>query len=454
MIQLYDAKNAPITRTDYSMNGDVILTPTEAVYDTSTRILTLEHPIDEDGRYKHLTESAVIKAPSYNGEQLFRIFDTDKTETSVSVEARPIFYDAKSEFLFDNRPTGKNGQQAVDWILGGTRYSGKSDIETVSTSYYENKNVIEALLSDDENSFINRWGGEVEFNNFTININKRNGKDNGAVVQYGRNITSIKETVNTEDVVYHIRPFSYNGYTLPNNELVSSPKSFPVVGKTIVKKYEDIKLEADLFDGEDITNITVCKTMEDVYKALRQRAAAEFTANINEPKTTIKINLASLRYDPEYQNYTQLENIKLGDGVILQHPLFKNTNARVNSLKYDCLNNSISEAVIGNAEFNYIQTQVQKETKIYQLIDTDTNTVTAKETTSDTYSTTDENGNKVSGISGSGWGVKYIAFDNGLVTEFQEGSSGGGGGSGILWGTQDPETALANAENGTVYIQV
>ena len=56
MIQLYDAKNAPITRTDYSMNGDVILTPTEAVYDTNTRILTLEHPIDEDGRYKQLTE--------------------------------------------------------------------------------------------------------------------------------------------------------------------------------------------------------------------------------------------------------------------------------------------------------------------------------------------------------------------------------------------------------------
>ena len=124
MIQLYDAKNAPITRTDYTMNGDVILTPTEAVYDTNTRILTLEHPIDEDGRYKHLTESAVIKAPSYNGEQLFRIFDTDKTETSVSVEARPIFYDAKSEFLFDNRPTGKNGQQAIDWILSGTRYHG------------------------------------------------------------------------------------------------------------------------------------------------------------------------------------------------------------------------------------------------------------------------------------------------------------------------------------------
>ena len=194
--------------------------------------------------------------------------------------------------------------------------------------------------------------------------------------------------------------------------------------------------------------------MEDVYAALRQRAKAEFTANINEPKTTIKINLASLRYDPEYQNYIQLENIKLGDGVILQHPLFKNTNARVNSLKYDCLNNSISEAVIGNAEFNYIQTQIQKETKIYKLIDTDTNTVTAKETTSDTYSTTDENGNKVSGISGSGWGVQYIAFDNGLITEFQEGSSGGGGGSGILWGTQGPETALANAENGTVYIQV
>ena len=33
----------------------------------------LEHPIDPEGRWKYLAEENVVKMPSFNGEQLFRI---------------------------------------------------------------------------------------------------------------------------------------------------------------------------------------------------------------------------------------------------------------------------------------------------------------------------------------------------------------------------------------------
>lgn len=452
MIHIYTAENAPTSRTDYKNNGDCILTPTSCEYNTSTRTLTLEHPVDDEGRYKYITESAVIKAPSYNGEQLFRIYNTEKTETDVIAEARPIFYDAKSVYLFDNRPTNKTGQQAIDWILSGTIYSGRSDISKTSTAYYMNQNVIEALMGDDSTAFINRWGGEVEFNNFTVSINQRNGSDSGAIVSYGNNITSIRETINTEDVIYHIRPQSFNGYTLPNNELVSAVKSFPVIGKTVLRKYEDIKLKADLYDGEDITDITVCETMDDVYTALRERAKAEFTDDkINEVQTTIKINLETLRNNPEYINYSGLESISLGDSVTLRHPLFDDIDARVNSLKYDCLAEITSEITIGNAEYNYIKDTAAKETKIYNVVNSSTGQITTTNVTSDTYATIDENGSTVYGISGKGNGVKYIAFENGLITQYEEGSTDS---SQIKWGTEDASTALADADDGTVYIQV
>lgn len=60
-----------------------------------------------------------------------------------------------------------------------------SDIDTINTAYYVMKNLIECIASDDENSFLNRWGGEIRFDDYDIYINERLGDDNGARVEFG-----------------------------------------------------------------------------------------------------------------------------------------------------------------------------------------------------------------------------------------------------------------------------
>ena len=51
-------------------------------------------------------------------------------------------------------------------------------------------------MSDDENSFLNRWGGEIYFDNFDIYINERIGSDNGLRAEFGFNLTGVEgETV-------------------------------------------------------------------------------------------------------------------------------------------------------------------------------------------------------------------------------------------------------------------
>lgn len=90
---------------------------------------------------------------------------------------QPIFMDAKDDcFLTDVRPTEKTGQQALDIMTApNKKYSAKSNITGISTAYYQTKNLIEAIGAEDENSFINRWGGEVIYDNYTIVINDRAG---------------------------------------------------------------------------------------------------------------------------------------------------------------------------------------------------------------------------------------------------------------------------------------
>lgn len=119
MIQCYEKDN-----TNYDTNGDITLLPTQC--ELSTEIngaweFTMSHPIDNEGRWKYLSEEAVISAPTFQGKhQLFRVDKCVKTDSSVEVTAYPIFFDSADDcFLMDVRPTQKSGQEAIDIMTAG-----------------------------------------------------------------------------------------------------------------------------------------------------------------------------------------------------------------------------------------------------------------------------------------------------------------------------------------------
>ena len=219
MIHIYKPDN-----TDYEHNGDITLLPSAA---TTHAILNgawtaeLTHPIDSEGRWKYTTEEAVVKRPSFNGDQIYRIKDVSKQDSGVTATMEPIFYDSMNDcFLEDGRPTGKNGQDALDIMLApNSKYSGQSDITRASTAYYQYVNFIEALNGDMDQSFINRWGGEILFDNFTVIVNERVGSDNGVELRYGKNIPQdgMSYEVDIRDVVTRISPKAYNGRTMTGN---------------------------------------------------------------------------------------------------------------------------------------------------------------------------------------------------------------------------------------------
>ena len=67
MIQIYKPSN-----TNYTSNGDMTLQPSEAEIQAKlngTWQADLSHPIDADGRWKYIEDQAVLKMPSFNGEQ-------------------------------------------------------------------------------------------------------------------------------------------------------------------------------------------------------------------------------------------------------------------------------------------------------------------------------------------------------------------------------------------------
>lgn len=375
MIEVYVKGNE-----DYGSNGDMTLTPTTCEVELTVEgvaELTLEHPIDDLGRWEYLVTDNVIAAPTpYSKKQLFRIYDYTKTETEVTAYARHIFYDSAGEMLVDVRPTDKTGQEALDIILSGTKYKAKSNIKTRSTAYYIRKNIMEAIGGDDENSFINRWGGERMYDNFTVIINDRLGGDYGACAEFGRNMTGIEADISIDDVVTRIIPVSYNGHTLEGEEpWIDSPLIGSYANpRAAVIKFEDVKLLEDCQEGEEGFS-----TLELLREELKRRCTKEYENGLDKPKVNYKVDLVEVANTEDYKDYKKLTTIGIGDDVLTKDRKLKvNVTARCIRLVYDCIEEENAEVELGNFIENYFD-KTTSAADIIQKVTREDGTLKAEE---------------------------------------------------------------------------
>lgn len=350
-IMLYKLGN-----TNFDMNGDYTLHPVscEATFNLNdVWQLDIDIPI---GNEDFKAGSVISVDTPYGQRQLYRIQSTDRDMNNATAMAYPIFLDSRNDcFLWDVRPTNKTGQDALEIMLSGSKYTGQSDITTTSTAYYIQKNFIEALNGDDENAFLNRWGGEIAYQNYTIIVNNRLGADNGLRVEFGFNLTGLQEQVDMSEVVTRIIPKAYNGYILPDNEVVDSPliNNYPIVYTRVIE-YQDVKLAEDASEDDEENGTIICETMEDLYTALRAKANAEFDAGIDLPNITYDVDMIDLSRTDLYKDYAGLLNVQLGDTVYVKNRRMGiETTARVITLVYDCITQKVTSLTLGDFEKNY-----------------------------------------------------------------------------------------------------
>lgn len=376
MIQIYLPDN-----TDYEHNGDAVLEPIlcecEMVLNEAWH-LELEHPIDEDEKFKMIIKEAVISAPTPMGErQLFRIYETQKDDETVTAYALPVFFDSKDDhILLDVRPTGKSGQQALDIMCAKSKYSGTSDITTGSTAYYVRRNLMEAINGDIDQSFINRWGGEILYDNYQVIINQHVGGDYGVRAEFGYNLEGIEEHVDMSEVVTRIIPVAYNGYTLEGDSpWVDSPR-INKYAKIYTKElsFDDVKMLEDASEDEE-----GCLTLEELRRKLITKCNEQFKLGIDLPKISYDVNMVSLEGTEEYKGYEILEKVGLGDTVHCRHSeLDIETNARAISIKYDCIDKRNLEIVLGDYQKSAFDSDFELQKAIEAVLDSKSKTVMAE----------------------------------------------------------------------------
>lgn len=371
MIQVYCAEN-----TNYENNGDIVLLPTSCQLScgiNDTWELAMEHPVDFEGRWKYLDAGAVLAVPTFQSEkQLFRITKCERNESTVSATAYPIFFDSANDcFLMDTRPTDKDGQEALDILTSGSKYSAESNITTHGTAYFVRRNLMDAINGEADPTFIGVWGGEILFDNYKVIINTQIGTDNGLEIRYGKNMNGLQYSVDMSEVVTRIIPVAYNGYMMDGNTpWVDSEniEKYPVICTREVK-FEDVKMAEDASESEEETSDIICNTQAELNAALTQKCQDMYSAGADLPSVTINVNLIDLEHTEQYKDFSGLVSVGLGDTVhCYNNKLDLSTDARVIQLKWDCIRNQASELTLGNYEYNYFSSLTSSMQAVSQVI--------------------------------------------------------------------------------------
>lgn len=356
------------TNTNYDKNGDITLDPTSCIYKDSEKEVTLEHFLDDEGRWKYIEFENVIAAEENGKKKLYRIYNVIRSLYSVTAYARPIFYDLADKVLIDVRPTLKNGEEALNILLKGTGYTGHSNISKLSTSYYVRKNIVEALIGDIDNSFINRWGGEFYCENFDVYINDRIGSDNGVRVQFGYNLNEIEEDINIENVVTRIIPVGFNGITLEGDTpwVDSSLISKYTRPKMRVIEFSDVKVKENPDDEEGFD------TIEEARAELIRRCKNLFDEGIDKPTVNYKIDMINLENTTAYKDLKMLVEVNKGDTVTcyIKH-LDIDVKARVIDYERDLITGEYTYIELGSVVENFFNKQADIEATVNKITNPD-----------------------------------------------------------------------------------
>lgn len=348
MTNLYDSKE-----TDFTHNGIVVLNEyiinNIAEQLNGTYELELSYPIIKDGKWQYLLEENIIKSDG----QLFRIYHKVKNLNIITVNCRHIFYDLLDNFLEDVRPTSKTGLQALQYILANTQSPNKftcsGDVASSNTIYFVRTNPVDAIMGT--NSLLSNYQGELVRDNFNIGYWQHRGKDNGYLIMGGKNIISINETIDMDNMATRICPTGKDGLMLTEKYVDSqyiNNYPHPII-KTI--EFSDCETEA----------------------TLRATTIAYFiTSKCDLPLVNYVIDFVELSKTEEYKNYKILQSVIVGDIVTIKYDKYNlNLKATVIKTTKNIRTGNLDKVELGNFKGNIATVVNNMSNTLNSIVTTD-----------------------------------------------------------------------------------
>ena len=365
-IEFYNPDN-----NNFESDGNVTLRPNKALFKIKLNgicEIELSHPCDKEGRWKFIKNDGIIKAPTpYSNGQLFHVYSVKKNMIGgLNIKARHIFFDLNKSLILDNRAENKTCQEALDIILNGTKFSGKSNIKKLATAYFVKMNRVTAINGNTDNTLISRWGGEIFLDNYNVTVNDHIGGDYGAYINYGNNMLELGLEDNEDNVITRGYPVAFNGRMLPE-KYIDSPliNKYREIKEDFVEM-SDLKLKEDSSDGEGFD------TVEGLYKSMRIRMKELYDSGLDKPTVTGTTKVAPLENTTKYKYVKGLVNIGLGDTISIYHEkLDIDFASRCVGYTWNILTRKYESVDVGAFKENFFNKQSDVRSKVESILNGD-----------------------------------------------------------------------------------
>lgn len=350
----------PSTATEFTTHGLGVLT--DAIICTVTEErngafeLTMRYP-DTGVHFDEITDRCIIYAiPSpYRAPQPFRIYRiTRPMDGIIMVYAQHITYDLSGVPL--NPFTAINAPDALSKLslnaAVDSPFNFWTDKSTVASFAVSVPSSTRSVLGGSSGSILDVYGGEYEWDGFTVRLYGQRGYDNGVVISYGKNLTDIEQDRNISSVATGIYPYWRN----TEGALVTcDPKIVNAPGT-----YDFTRIVPVDFSGDFEEQPT--------QEQLRERAEKYVEDNkIGIPKTSITASFVQLEQFAEYEDLALLEKCDLCDTVTIRYPqLGVEAKAEIVKIETDVLLERYNSVEIGDVRTNIADTIAGQQQEINQ----------------------------------------------------------------------------------------
>ena len=349
------------TETEFDHNGLGILSDCAACEveeeGNGSFELSMQYPMDGI-HYEDIKDRSIIKAKAdqFRDPQLFRVYSISKPMSGiVTVLAEHISYDLSgipvSRFSAENVVSALSGLKSN--AVTDCPFSFWTDKTTVAKFSHAVPASIRSKLGGSAGSILDVYGGELEFDNYTVKLHNNRGMNRGVSIRYGKNLTDIKQDQNCSNVVTGIYPYWYLE-TDVGNVLIELPEK--VVNVPGTHNFSKIKA----------VDFTQYFELQPTYDELRQ-AAKNYIAsnNVGVPKVSMKISFAQLEQSEEYRHLKLLERVALFDTVNVEFPaLGVSATAKAVKMVYDVLADRVKSVTLGSVRANIADTIALQQQEI------------------------------------------------------------------------------------------
>lgn len=350
----------PYNETSFDSNGIGILSDVvdDEVYEelNGQFELTVQYPVTGIHFAEIVADAYITAKPNpVSDPQPFRIYRITKPMKGiVTIYARHMAY--RNHKIVVAPFTAVSAISALQGLknnaVNACPFEFWTDKTTEATMEVKEPKAVWTLLGGSKGSILDTYGGEYEFDKYTVKLHNRRGADRGVSIRYGKNLTDLKQDESVANVYTGIYPYWKDSegtlMQLPE-KIVKGPGTY----------FEDKILPVDLTEKFEE------QPTED---QLREAAERYISSNdIGKPDISWTVEFVQLEQTEEYKGKALLERVLLGDTVSVMFPMVNvNVSARAVAARYKPTLGRYKNITLGKVKANMASTVAAQKQEIQQ----------------------------------------------------------------------------------------